>query len=360
MGKRKVALSIVLAMLVCSLSVSGVLEPRHEVKAATSGTWEFENTSIYSTPSPWHVNNWSDSDSIHETFEMDFTHNGVASDLSTSFTTKGSGSYYTASSGYVDSYIDMDAKYGGPEKTYAGGATAEIPYFFTIREDYRINGGETYNYASCGELILGDILWELDDGSDGWLYIDTSTSGGSKKAFPEYSKSGMIRGTLPTGSKNGQTMTLTFKCTCGAPETGDNAFLMTTKYIYKWTTGASDDGEDATTIGEDTDDEDDIVVGQVQNVKLTNKKVKRIYISYGAVSGATGYQIQYSTKSSMSGAKSMNASVTKGYFKNSKGKKATFKLGKTYYVRVRAYAKDSSGSKVYGKWSAKKKVTIKK
>ena len=123
---------------------------------------------------------------------------------------------------------------------------------------------------------------------------------------------------------------------------------------------SSDDDDDATTIGEDTDDEDDIVVGQVQNVKLTNKKVKRIYISYSAVSGAVGYQIQYSTNSSMSGAKSMNASVTKGYFKNAKGKKATFKKGKTYYVRVRAYAKNSDGDKVYGKWSAKKKVTIKK
>ena len=62
----------------------------------------------------------------------------------------------------------------------------------------------------------------------------------------------------------------------------------------------------------------------------------------------------------MSGAKKMKASTTKGYFKNAKGKKATFKKGKTYYVQVRAFAKDSSGEKVYGPWSAKKKVKIKK
>ena len=133
-------------------------------------------------------------------------------------------------------------------------------------------------------------------------------------------------------------------------ESGSSSSTTTTP-----TTTSGDD--DATTIGEDSDDED---LGQVKNVKLTNKKVKRIYIKFDAVSGATGYEIRYSTNSSMSGAKKMNASTSKGYFKNAKGKKATFKKGKTYYVQVRAFAKDSSGEKVYGPWSAKKKVKIKK
>lgn len=116
--------------------------------------------------------------------------------------------------------------------------------------------------------------------------------------------------------------------------------------------------EDATTIGDDDDDE--IEVAQVKNVKLTNKRVKRIYISYSPVSGATGYEIRYSTKKSMSGSKKMTAKVTKGYFKTAKGKKATFKKGKTYYVQVRAFVKDSDGDKVYGPWSVKKFVKIKK
>ena len=153
------------------------------------------------------------------------------------------------------------------------------------------------------------------------------------------------------------------------PSDGDYASIYFCCYAgtYEWkyqfkasgssstTTSGGDD--DATTIGEDSDDED---LGQVKNVKLTNKKVKRIYIKYDAVSGATGYEIRYSTNRRLSGAKKMNASTTKGYFKNAKGKKATFKKGKTYYVQVRAFAKDSSGEKVYGPWSAKKKVKIKK
>ena len=36
------------------------------------------------------------------------------------------------------------------------------------------------------------------------------------------------------------------------------------------------------------------------------------------------------------------------------------KKGKTYYVKVRAYTKDSKGKKVYGKYSNVKKVKIQK
>ena len=36
------------------------------------------------------------------------------------------------------------------------------------------------------------------------------------------------------------------------------------------------------------------------------------------------------------------------------------KKGKTYYVRVRAYKKDSTGRKVYGKYSTVKKIKITK
>jgi hypothetical protein len=39
---------------------------------------------------------------------------------------------------------------------------------------------------------------------------------------------------------------------------------------------------------------------------------------------------------------------------------AKLKKGKTYYVRVRAYKVDSTGAKVYGKWSSVKHVKITK
>lgn len=151
---------------------------------------------------------------------------------------------------------------------------------------------------------------------------------------------------FPTDPKNGDTQKL-------------NWHTDAADYTWTYTFKAGESDEDADTIGDDKDDEDDIVVDQVKNVKLTNKKVRRLYISYSKVSGAKGYQIRYCTKKSMKGAKKLNTKALKGYFKKS-GKKVSFKKGKTYYAQVRAYKTDSSGQKVYGKWSARKKVKIKK
>ena len=67
---------------------------------------------------------------------------------------------------------------------------------------------------------------------------------------------------------------------------------------------------------------------------------------------AYGYQICYSTKKNMSGAKKK---VTKKLSKTLTGLKSK----KKYYVKVRAFKKDSTGNRVYGKWSAVKAVKIK-
>lgn len=115
--------------------------------------------------------------------------------------------------------------------------------------------------------------------------------------------------------------------------------------------------EDAVDIG---DDEDDFAVGQVKNVKLVNKKVKRMYISYDPVEDAEGYEIQYSKNSSMDNYKAFTTKAIKGYFKNAKGKKVSFKKGKTYYVRVRAFITDDDGEKVFGDWSDTQNVKITK
>ena len=66
-----------------------------------------------------------------------------------------------------------------------------------------------------------------------------------------------------------------------------------------------------------------------------------------------GYQVRYSKKSNMSGAKYVKASKT------SKSKKVS-KLSKkkTYYVQVRTYKK-SKGVTYYSKWSSKKKIKTK-
>ena len=77
-------------------------------------------------------------------------------------------------------------------------------------------------------------------------------------------------------------------------------------------------------------------------------------IKWGKNAKATGYQIQYSRKSSFSGKKTVTISK-----KNTAAKTiAKLAKGKKFYVRIRTY-KTVSGKKYYSAWSAKKTVTIK-
>lgn len=85
--------------------------------------------------------------------------------------------------------------------------------------------------------------------------------------------------------------------------------------------------------------------------KLKKRSGRKLEVTIRKVSDAKGYQIRYSTKSSMKSAKSVQTTTTK---KTISGLKA----GSTYYLQVRAYKLDSTKKKVYGKWSKSKKVTI--
>lgn len=81
---------------------------------------------------------------------------------------------------------------------------------------------------------------------------------------------------------------------------------------------------------------------------------KQATVAWKAVSGATGYEVQYSTSSKLRSSKT--ATVKKGSTKKTTIKKLT--KGKKYYFRVRAY-KTIDGKKVYGAWSSVKSVKIK-
>jgi hypothetical protein len=88
---------------------------------------------------------------------------------------------------------------------------------------------------------------------------------------------------------------------------------------------------------------------------LSNNAAKKITVKVAADKKATGYQIQYSTSSAMTGAKTVTlkgASKVKTVLSN-------LKKGKTYYVRVRTY-KTVSGKNYYSTWNTKKKVKITK
>lgn len=108
----------------------------------------------------------------------------------------------------------------------------------------------------------------------------------------------------------------------------------------------------------------EIIVAQKTVAKLTvaktsiNKmtaKSKGFTVKWKKNSKVTGYQIQYSTSSKFSKAKTVTVS------KNSTLNKTISKLTgkKKYYVRVRCY-KTYNGKKYYSAWSASKSVTTKK
>lgn len=94
--------------------------------------------------------------------------------------------------------------------------------------------------------------------------------------------------------------------------------------------------------------------------KVTDLKVamggwfnSRIDVSWSGMNGVTGYQVQYSLKSSMKSAKSIKSESSSASIDN-------LKAGKTYYVRVRAYNESSSGKKYYGAWTKVKKIKVPK
>lgn len=100
---------------------------------------------------------------------------------------------------------------------------------------------------------------------------------------------------------------------------------------------------------------DSKVVSDIPQLKLGNTKVtvkspkkKRLKVSLKKVTGATGYEIQYSLKKNFKGAKKVTIKKTSYTIKKLKSKKK-------YYVRVRTFT-TSGNKKVYGAWMRVKKA----
>lgn len=98
-----------------------------------------------------------------------------------------------------------------------------------------------------------------------------------------------------------------------------------------------------------------VSVGKTTVKSVINKKSKTLAVAFNKVNGAKGYTVYYSTNSKLKNASKINLS--------SKKRSATLtklKKGKSYYVTVKAYKKDSLGNKIYGKSNKIFKVKIKK
>lgn len=112
------------------------------------------------------------------------------------------------------------------------------------------------------------------------------------------------------------------------------------------TTPGTSDGKDDVEI-------DKIVLPKVTIKSCKEKSGKKIALKWKEVDEADGYEIAYSTdkkfKKSVKTKKSAKKSITL----------KSLKKGKVYYVRVRAYVKED-GKTITGKWSAAKRVKVKK
>ncbi len=89
--------------------------------------------------------------------------------------------------------------------------------------------------------------------------------------------------------------------------------------------------------------------GKISSAKSPSKKKVKVVVK--KIANAVGYQVRYSTKKSMKGAKSKTIG-TSGTIKK-------LKSGSFVYIQVRGYNVDSLGNKVYGKWSSKKITVVK-
>ena len=88
---------------------------------------------------------------------------------------------------------------------------------------------------------------------------------------------------------------------------------------------------------------------KVTSVKKSVAKYNTIKVTYKKAARAKGYQVQYSTKSSMKSAKTTKTTKTFATIKS-------LKANTTYYIRVRAYNTSSKRKTQYGAWSSKIKI----
>jgi urease beta subunit len=100
-----------------------------------------------------------------------------------------------------------------------------------------------------------------------------------------------------------------------------------------------------------------VVPNKTSITKLKSTSKSKINITYKKKTGATGYEVVYSTSKTFKAAKT-KTKLIKGKSKNKAVIKG-LKAGKKYYVKVRAY-KTIDGKKYYSSYSKVKTVVVKR
>ena len=84
---------------------------------------------------------------------------------------------------------------------------------------------------------------------------------------------------------------------------------------------------------------------------VKRNSAKKATVKWKKIAGVAGYQVTYSTKSNFKGAKTKNVASGKNSYVITGLKK-----GKVYYVKVRAYKKNSAGKKIVGAYITVKNI----
>lgn len=86
----------------------------------------------------------------------------------------------------------------------------------------------------------------------------------------------------------------------------------------------------------------------------TSSKKKKVTIKWKKIKSASGYEVQYGTSKKFKKSKMIRkrATTTKAVTKK-------MKKGQKCYIRVRSYAVDSTGAKIYSSWSKTRNVKVK-
>lgn len=93
---------------------------------------------------------------------------------------------------------------------------------------------------------------------------------------------------------------------------------------------------------------------------VKNTSGKKAVVTWSKMPGVDGYQIEYSTVSKFTKKATKTVKVSASSSKKPSKTISRLKKGTTYYVRMKAYKKDSAGKTLYSSASKVKKVSIKK
>lgn len=155
-------------------------------------------------------------------------------------------------------------------------------------------------------------------------------NGGTVGQSSRYIVSGNSLSTLPTARRSGYTFAGWYDSRSAGKRIYASSLAVTDRTYYAhWTR----------------------VTVATKQLKSLYASSRRIHAAASTVSGARAYQFKYSRSKTFS-----NSSYKIRY----KGKLRTAKLAgsRYYYVKVRAYKLDSTGSRVYSSWSKAKKVWV--